>query len=128
MQSVGRRDHFPKIVLQQTRELPFRSIDLSAAKERTKHDRAAQLARELLALNERLIAAKTAQANVALERQITAGDERMDRLVYDLYGLSEDEVKVVEQGDYPLNFALAAAEASIGVPMQGEGLEQENNG
>ncbi len=37
-----------------------------------------------------------AQARAAPERQIAATDTQIDRLVYDLYGLTEDEIKVVE--------------------------------
>jgi hypothetical protein len=37
-----------------------------------------------------------AQAQAALERQIAATDTQFDRLVYDLYGLTEDEIKIVE--------------------------------
>jgi hypothetical protein len=36
------------------------------------------------------------QEQTALTRQITATDARIDRLVYDLYGLTDDEVKTVE--------------------------------
>ena len=31
-----------------------------------------------------------------LQRQITATDHQMDQLVYELYGLTEDEIKIVE--------------------------------
>jgi hypothetical protein len=31
-----------------------------------------------------------------LQRQIDATDEQIDALVYDLYGVSEEEIKVVE--------------------------------
>ena len=31
-----------------------------------------------------------------IERQIKADDDEIDRLVYELYGLSEDEVGIVE--------------------------------
>jgi len=30
------------------------------------------------------------------DRQIKVGDEQIDPLVYDLYGLTEEEIKVVE--------------------------------
>ena len=33
------------------------------------------------------------------ERQIKIVDAQIDRLVYDLYGLTEEEVKVVEGGE-----------------------------
>ena len=32
----------------------------------------------------------------ALQRQIADTDRRIDRLVYDLYGLTDDEIKIVE--------------------------------
>ncbi len=31
------------------------------------------------------------------ERQIAATDQQIDRLVYDLYGLTEEEIKIVEE-------------------------------
>jgi hypothetical protein len=31
-----------------------------------------------------------------LQRQIQATDAQIDRLVYELYGLTEDEIKIVE--------------------------------
>jgi hypothetical protein len=36
------------------------------------------------------------QVPLALDRQIGATDTQIDRLVYDLYGLTEDEIKIVE--------------------------------
>ncbi|MHB8846309.1 MAG: hypothetical protein ACYC7L_16365 [Nitrospirota bacterium] len=32
----------------------------------------------------------------ALQRQIDATDRQIDQLVYELYGLTEDEIKIVE--------------------------------
>jgi len=31
------------------------------------------------------------------ERQVAATDEEVDRLVYELYGLSEEEIAIVEE-------------------------------
>jgi hypothetical protein len=31
-----------------------------------------------------------------MQRQIAAADRQIDRLVYELYGLTEDEIKIVE--------------------------------
>ena len=33
-----------------------------------------------------------------IQRQIQSTDRQIDRLVYDLYGLSEEEIKIVEGG------------------------------
>ena len=34
----------------------------------------------------------------ALQNAVTATDQQIDALVYDLYGLTEDEIKLVESG------------------------------
>ncbi len=34
---------------------------------------------------------------VAVSRQIEATDREIDRLVYELYGLSDEEIRVVEE-------------------------------
>ncbi|MCG3126008.1 MAG: hypothetical protein CHACPFDD_00836 [Phycisphaerae bacterium] len=41
-------------------------------------------------------AARTAHDKTALQRQIEATDRQIDRLVYELYGLTEDEIRIVE--------------------------------
>ena len=33
-----------------------------------------------------------------IQRPVQATDEQIDRLVYELYGLSEEEIKIVEGG------------------------------
>ena len=43
-----------------------------------------------------LSTARTPQEQTALDRQITATDTQIDRLVYDLYGLTPEEIKIVE--------------------------------
>jgi hypothetical protein len=44
---------------------------------------------------------QNAQAAAELDRQIEFTDELIDRIVYRLYGLSEEEGAVVEQGKTP---------------------------
>ena len=36
------------------------------------------------------------QAQTLLKRQIEATNRQIDRLVYELYGLTEEEIKIVE--------------------------------
>ena len=43
-----------------------------------------------------LLAARTDQEKTALQRQIADTDKRIDRLVYDLYGLTDVEIAIVE--------------------------------
>jgi len=45
-----------------------------------------------------LTTAKIDHDKTALQRQIEATDKQIDLLVYELYGLSEEEIKIVESG------------------------------
>ena len=42
-------------------------------------------------------AARTDHEQANLKRQLDAADHRIDRLVYDLYGLTEEETRFVEK-------------------------------
>ncbi len=44
-----------------------------------------------------LASAKTPNEKEALGRQIAATDAQIDQLVYELYGLTDDEIKIVEE-------------------------------
>ena len=47
--------------------------------------------------NTSVAAAKTAHAKTALQRQIDATDRQIDQLVYEFYGLTDDEIRIVEE-------------------------------
>jgi len=51
----------------------------------------------MLSLHRRLVAARTDHEQTNLQRQIDATDRRIDRLVYDLYGLTEEEIRIIEK-------------------------------
>jgi hypothetical protein len=57
------------------------------------------LVEEMLSVHKRLQAAKTPHERTRLERQIAATDRRIDRLVYELYGLTGEEIRIIEGGD-----------------------------
>ena len=48
-------------------------------------------------LHKQLAAAKTPHEKKSLETQIAATDRQIDNLVYELYGLTPEEIKIVEQ-------------------------------
>ena len=50
----------------------------------------------MLELHGQAAGARTPQEQTALARQIAATDAQIDCLVYDLYGLSEDEIRIVQ--------------------------------
>ena len=77
-------------------QLPFREIVFSDKADKGRHDQMVSLVEQMLALHQSLAAAKTPPEQTALERQIAATDQQIDRLVYQLYGLTDDEIKLVE--------------------------------
>ena len=77
--------------------LPIVRLDLDKPAERARHDRAVSLVRTMLGLHKELAAAKTPHAQTALRRQIDAADRQIDRLVYDLYDLTGEEIDIVEE-------------------------------
>ena len=76
--------------------LPFRTIDFTNAADKAAHDRMVKLVDNMLQLHERLAAANAAHDREMLQRQIDATDRQIDALVYQLYGLTEEEIGIVE--------------------------------
>jgi len=64
-----------------------------------RHDRMVALVERILALHKQLAAAKTTHAQTVLQRQIDTTDRQIDRLVYELYGLTEEDTRIVETED-----------------------------
>jgi len=56
-----------------------------------------ELVERMLDLHKQLAAAKTPHEKDVIQRQIDATDRTIDNLVYDLYGLTDDEIKIVEE-------------------------------
>ncbi|MFH1195796.1 MAG: N-6 DNA methylase [bacterium] len=52
----------------------------------------------IIELNKEILSLKLSHEQQTLQRQINAIDKQIDKLVYELYGLTEDEIKIVEGG------------------------------
>jgi hypothetical protein len=87
---------FQKVLVSDLKQIPVPKLSQADPADKSRHDRLVKLVEQMLALHPQLAAAKTPQERTALERQITATDAQIDRLVYDLYGLTDDEIKIVE--------------------------------
>jgi Eco57I restriction-modification methylase len=79
------------------KQLPVCSIYLDSSSDKVKHDKMGALVDQMLTLNKRLPEVKTEHEKTALERQIEVTDRQIDQLVYELYGLTEEEIKIVER-------------------------------
>jgi hypothetical protein len=78
------------------RNIPIRSINFSDPTDRARHDKLVTLVDKMLALTPKLHEATSESEKASLQNAITATDAEIDRLVYELYGLTEEEIKIVE--------------------------------
>ena len=79
------------------KEVPIRRIEFSDKADLKQHDRMATLVERMLGLQESLREAGSDQSRDLLQRQIDATDAEIDKLVFDLYGLTEEEIAAVGQ-------------------------------
>jgi len=76
--------------------LPIKRMDFSDPAEKAAYDKMVSLVERMLALHKQ--PARTPQGQEMLRREIESTDGQIDRLLYGLYGLTEEEIKIVEGG------------------------------
>jgi len=77
-------------------QLPIRTIDFSNSDDKRQHDKIVSLVERMLGLNKKLREAKVPGEKERLQREINATDKQIDNLVYKLYGLTDEEIAIVE--------------------------------
>jgi hypothetical protein len=80
------------------KDFPIHPINFSDPADQAKHDKMVSLVTQMLDLHQRQAAAQADSDREIYERQIAATDRAIDALVYELYGLSDEEIKLVEAG------------------------------
>jgi hypothetical protein len=90
------KDTFPKLNPNDIKQLPIHAIDFSNPTEKTQHDKLVTLVETMLKLQKKYHDVRMERDKELYERQIKVVDAQIDRLVYDLYGLTGEEIKVVE--------------------------------
>ena len=91
------RRTFPKIKGTYLKQLLIRTIDFTSPADVARHDRMVSLVERMLDLHKKLAVEGAPHVKTVLQRQIEATDRQIDALVYELYGLTEEEVKIVEE-------------------------------
>jgi type I restriction-modification system DNA methylase subunit len=89
------RGTFPKIKGTYLKLLPIKRV-LAKPTDVEKHDRMVSLVERMLALVPKRRAEANPQAAAQLDAQISATDRQIDRLVYELYELTDEEIALVE--------------------------------
>ena len=79
--------------------LPIRTIDFSDADDRMAHNKMVMTVEAMLAAQVELSAAVTEREINRANGKISSLDNRIDRLVYELYRLTDEEIAVVEAVD-----------------------------
>jgi hypothetical protein len=77
-------------------KLPIRPIDISNSTDRSNQDHIVKLVESMLSLHKQLADSMSVAQKEIIKRQIDATDREIDQLVYELYGLTKDEIKIVE--------------------------------
>ncbi len=87
---------FAQVKIFRIKELPIRTIDFTDPAEKSQHEKMVVLVSQMLELHKSRAGAKTQSETDVYARQIKSVDESIDTLVYELYGLTEEEIKIVE--------------------------------
>ena len=77
-------------------KFPIYTPDFDKPDDKARHDRMVALVNEMLELHKHLSHAKTDQEKRIITQEIESTDRQIDSLVYGLYGLTADEIAVVE--------------------------------
>lgn len=95
--STTMRGGFFRYFTQFIEQLPIRTIDFSNPADKARHARMVKLVDTMLKLHENPQAAKVDHDRELIQRQIDATDKQIDQLVYELYGLTDEEIRIVEE-------------------------------
>jgi hypothetical protein len=81
--------------------LPIRTINFADPADKARHDSMVALVSQMLDLNKKVQGTSLDHEKTMLQRQIGAADSSIDALVYELYGLTDEEIKIVEGNGTP---------------------------
>jgi type I restriction-modification system DNA methylase subunit len=93
------KDDFPQVTIKDFVALPFPSIDFSDPADKARRDHIVSLVEQMLAAKEKLAAVKTDAEVSRLEMQCESLDRQIDDAVYELYGLTKEEISLIESGE-----------------------------
>lgn len=87
-----------RLIYQYMAKIPIRVVDDSELREKNSQTKIIGLVEQMLELNDKKQSGKLASAELQrLEREITETDAQIDNLVYELYGITDEERKIIEE-------------------------------
>jgi len=85
-----------RLIYQYMEQVPIRPIDAKKAADKARHDKMVSLVEQMLAAKPQLARAQSDKDKDFYENKCAALDRQIDALVYELYALTPDEIKIVE--------------------------------
>lgn len=79
-----------------TSRIPFPNLDITTPLDKSRHDGLVALVDQMLDTKKRLADARSESERTQLERKCTYLDHEIDKRVYELYDLTEEEIGIVE--------------------------------
>lgn len=92
--SIATKDDFRQTTLAELRKLPIRKV---LSEETNTHDKIVLLVDQILESKKQLLNYKTESEKEYLEKKVVALDRQIDSLVYELYKLTDEEIKIIEE-------------------------------
>jgi len=87
---------FPQIKITEFKQLPVRKITFSNKNEKKLHTKLVSLVDQMIEVQKQYHNTKTESDKKLYKQKIEILDKQIDQLVYELYGLNEEEIKIIE--------------------------------
>ena len=79
------------------RNLPISTVNFSDPSDKIRLDKIVELVERILSLHKRLVEAKAPHDKTVIQQQIAVTDKQIDKMAYELYDLTDEEIKMVEE-------------------------------
>jgi len=93
----GKRVTFPKILIGDIRGLPIPNLDLDHGNDKVIHDKLVHLVRGYVKELKTVISSKSDLDRQSSQISLAQFENKIDNIVFDLYGLTHDEIKIIEE-------------------------------
>ncbi|MCX6580255.1 MAG: hypothetical protein NT166_08725 [Candidatus Aminicenantes bacterium] len=88
---------FAEVKVVNLKKLPIKTIDFSNSYELVQHDRMVEMVDQMLDLQKKYHSARMETEKNLYKKQIQILDRQIDQTVYQLYQLSDAEIKIIEE-------------------------------
>lgn len=91
-------ESYPYIQHYDLEKIPIRTINFSNPSEKAMHDKLVGMVEKMLELQKKFHSVRLESDKEMYRRQIDVLDNQIDALVYELYGLTEEEINIIKSG------------------------------